>query len=106
MHKYRLWGKERRQNLEVKRISQLVGQFAMVGQLGLSLLMPLLLCLFGCYLLVSKLSVGAWVYIPGFILGLGSSMMTAYKVYLSVVHKEEKKKIKRNPNEVYFSKHI
>ena len=92
--------------MEVKRISQLVGQFAMVGQLGLSLLMPLLLCLFGCYLLVSKLSVGAWVYIPGFILGLGSSMMTAYKVYLSVVHKEEKKKIKRNPNEVYFSKHI
>jgi hypothetical protein len=92
--------------LEVKRISQLASQFAMVGQLGLSLLMPLLLCLFGCYLLVSKLSVGAWVYIPGFILGLGSSMMTAYKVYLSVVHKEEKKKIKRNPNEVYFSKHI
>ena len=92
--------------MEVKRISQLAGQFAMVGQLGLSLLMPLLLCLFGCYLLVSKLSVGAWVYIPGFILGLGSSMMTAYKVYLSVVHKEEKKKIKRNPNEVYFSKHI
>ncbi len=92
--------------MEVKRISQLASQFAMVGQLGLSLLMPLLLCLFGCYLLVSKLSVGAWVYIPGFILGLGSSMMTAYKVYLSVVHKEEKKKIKRNPNEVYFSKHI
>ncbi len=92
--------------MEVKRISQLASKFAMVGQLGLSLLMPLLLCLFGCYLLVSKLSVGAWVYIPGFILGLGSSMMTAYKVYLSVVHKEEKKKIKRNPNEVYFSKHI
>ncbi len=92
--------------MEVKRISQLASQFAMVGQLGLSLLMPLLLCLFGCYVLVSKLSVGAWVYIPGFILGLGSSMMTAYKVYLSVVHKEEKKKIKRNPNEVYFSKHI
>ena len=33
-------------------------------------------------------------------------MTTAYKVYLSVVQKEEKKKIKRNPNEVYFSKHI
>ena len=92
--------------MEVRNVSKLIGQFAMVGQLGLSLLMPLLMCLFACYLLVSKLSLPVWIYIPGFILGLGASMTTAYKVYLSVVHKEEKKKIKRNPNEVYFSKHI
>ena len=92
--------------MEVRNVSKLIGQFAMVGQLGLSLLMPLLMCLFACYLLVSKLSLSVWIYIPGFILGLGASMTTAYKVYLSVVQKEEKKKIKRNPNEVYFSKHI
>ena len=92
--------------IEVRNVSKLIGQFAMVGQLGLSLLMPLLMCLFPCYLLVSKLSLPVWIYIPGFILGLGASMTTAYKVYLSVVQKEEKKKIKRNPNEVYFSKHI
>ncbi|WP_242835960.1 AtpZ/AtpI family protein [Butyrivibrio sp. FCS014] len=93
-------------NMEVRSVSKLIGQFAMVGQLGLSLLMPLLMCLFACYLLVTKLSVGVWVYIPGFILGLGASWMTAYKVYLSVVHKEDKKKLKRDPNEVNFSKHI
>ena len=92
--------------MEVRNVSKLIGQFAMVGQLGLSLLMPRLMCLFACYLLVSKLSLPVWIYIPGFILGLGASMTTAYKVYLSVVQKEEKKKIKRNPNEVYFSKHI
>ena len=92
--------------MEVRNVSKLIGQFAMVGQLGLSLLMPLLMCLFACYLLVSKLSLPVWIYIPGFILGLGASMTTAYKVYLSVVQKEDKKKIKRNPNEVYFSKHI
>lgn len=92
--------------MEVRNVSKLIGQFAMVGQLGLSLLMPLLMCLFACYLLVSKLSLPVWIYIPGFILGLGASMTTAYKVYLSVVQKEEKKRIKRNPNEVYFSKHI
>ena len=92
--------------MEIRKASQLIGQFAMVGQLGLSLLMPLLLCLLGCYLLCTKLSVGAWIYIPGFILGLGSSMMTAYKVYLSVVRREEKKKKERNPNEVYFNKHF
>jgi hypothetical protein len=92
--------------MQLRDASRLIGQFAMVGQLGLSLLMPLLMCLFACYLLVTKLHTPAWVYIPGFILGLGASMMTAYKVYLSVVHKEEKKKIKRNPNEVNISKHI
>ncbi|WP_242838200.1 AtpZ/AtpI family protein [Butyrivibrio proteoclasticus] len=92
--------------MQMREISKLLGQFAMVGQLGLSLLMPLLLCLLACYLLVTKLSVGAWVYIPGFILGLGGSMTTAYKVYLSVVHREEKKKKERDPNEVYFNKHI
>ncbi|MCR5671965.1 MAG: AtpZ/AtpI family protein [Butyrivibrio sp.] len=92
--------------MEVRQMSKLIGQFAMVGQLGLSLLMPLLMCLFVCYLLVTKLSLGAWVYIPGFILGLGASMTTAYKVYLSVVHREEKKKIKKGPNEVYFNKHM
>ena len=92
--------------MEVRNVSKLIGQFAMVGQLGLSLLMPLLMCLFACYLLVSKLALPVWIYIPGIILGLGASMTTAYKVYLSVVRKEEKKKIKRNPNEVYFSKHI
>ena len=92
--------------MEVRNVSKLIGQFAMVGQLGLSLLMPLLMCLFACYLLVSKVSAPVWIYIPGFILGLGASMTTAYMVYLSVVQKEEKKKIKRNPNEVYFSKHI
>ncbi|MCR5404164.1 MAG: AtpZ/AtpI family protein [Butyrivibrio sp.] len=92
--------------MEVRNVSRLFAQFAMVGQLGLSLLMPLLICLFACFLLVSKLSVGAWVYIPGFVLGLGSSAMTAYKVYLSVMKKEEKKKLQRGPDEVSFSKHI
>ncbi|RKM55332.1 ATPase F0F1 [Butyrivibrio sp. X503] len=89
----------------MKRMSEIFGQLAMVGQLGLSLLMPLLMCLFACYLLCSKLSVGAWVYIPGFIMGLGGSMMTAYKVYLAVLKKESKKKSRSN-NEISFNKHI
>lgn len=98
--------KENAHHMQVKELSKILGQFAMVGQLGLSLLMPLLLCLLGCYLLCTRLSVGAWIYIPGFILGLGGSMTTAYKVYLSVIHREDKKKKEKNPNEVYFNKHI
>ena len=91
--------------MQMKRMSEIFGQLAMIGQLGLSLIMPLLMCLFACYLLCSKLSVGAWVYIPGFILGLGGSMMTAYKVYLAVLKKESKKKSRSN-NEISFNKHI
>ena len=90
--------------MDFRNMSKIIGQFAMVGQLGLSLLMPLLLCLFVCYLLCIWLSVGVWVYIPGFILGLGGSITTAYKVYLSVIHREEKKK--KDNNEVYFNRHI
>jgi hypothetical protein len=92
--------------MDMKRMSKLAGQFVMVGQLGLSLIMPLLICLFICYLITTRLGVGGWVYIPGFIMGLGSSWMTAYKVYLSVTKSEEKKKLKRGKDEVYFNKHI
>ena len=62
----------------------------MVGQLGLSLVMPVLMCLAVCYLLTSNLGCGAWIYIPGFILGLGASFMTAYKVYLSEERRNRK----------------
>ncbi|SDB14890.1 MULTISPECIES: AtpZ/AtpI family protein [unclassified Butyrivibrio] len=84
--------------------SKLMTQFAMVGQLGLSLVTPLLICIFVCYLLTTKLGVGGWVYIIGFFFGLGGSAMTAYKVYLEVDKKNEKKK--RPDNEVSFNKHI
>ena len=63
----------------------------MIGQLGLSLLMPLLLCLGGCYLLTSRLGIGIWIYFPGFIFGLGGSFMTAYKLWQSVIAKEKKR---------------
>ena len=86
-----------------------LSQFVMVGQLGLSLIMPLLLCLFICWFMSSRLSVGSWVFIPGFFFGLGGSMMTAWKVYLSVTRKQEKEKEKRTGkgrNEVSFSRHL
>jgi hypothetical protein len=92
--------------MQAKRMSEIISQFAMVGQLGLSLLMPLLMCLFVCYLLCARLSVGAWVYIPGFILGLGGSMTTAYKVYLAVIHREEKKRKEKSNAEISFNRHI
>ena len=69
----------------------------MLGQLGLSLMMPLLMCLGACYLLTSKAGLGLWIYFPGFIFGLGASVMTAYKFWQSVSEKERKKGEKEPP---------
>ena len=71
---------------DLNRISQ---RLVLIGQLGLSLLMPLLICLGACYLLVTRLGLGMWIYLPGFIFGLGGSFMTAYKFGLSVIRKAE-----------------
>ena len=62
-------------------------RLVMIGQLGLSLLMPLLLCLGACYLLTTRLGLGLWIYLPGFLFGLGGSFMTAYKLWISVSRK-------------------
>ena len=58
---------------------KMLNNLALVGQFGLSLMMPVIMCVFVCYFLCSKGIAGEWVYIPGFILGLGASFMTAYK---------------------------
>ena len=74
----------------MKDWSRILRNLTMISQLGLSLLMPLLLCMFGCYLLNTRAGLPGWIYIPGMILGLGSSGMTAYKTYLAVMHREKK----------------
>lgn len=60
--------------------------------MGISLAAPLLLCLFLCSWLNSRFMIGGWIYIPGFIMGLGGSFMTAYKLYLAIMKTQKKKK--------------
>ncbi|MBE5999295.1 MAG: AtpZ/AtpI family protein [Eubacteriales bacterium] len=84
--------------------NEILPHLTLLGQLGLSLATPVLLCLGGCYLAVTKLHAPLWVYLPGMILGLGASFMTAYKVYLSVTGKE--KKPRRGENERSFNRHF
>lgn len=47
-----------------------------VAQLGVSIIMPLLLCLALCWWLVNSLHWGGWVYVPGILLGLGGGGVT------------------------------
>ena len=56
-----------------------------LSQFGLSLAAPLLICLFVCSWLVRRFSVGAWIFVPGLILGLGASGCTAWKFFRSVM---------------------
>lgn len=82
--------------------NHIVRNITLVGQLGLSLVMPLLLSIGACYYLISHYSLGIWIYIPGFVMGLGASFMTAYKVYLSVTSKEAP----RRHRDIGFNKHL
>ncbi|MGN0372531.1 MAG: AtpZ/AtpI family protein [Enterocloster sp.] len=82
--------------------SQVLKQLTWLSQMGLSLAAPLLLCLFLCSWLTSRFSIGGWIYIPGFFFGLGSSFMTAYKIYLVIMKDEHKKK---RPVDTAFNEH-
>lgn len=76
----------------MNRWTPVMKQLTLVSQMGISLVMPLLICLLLCSWMTNRLGVGGWVYVPGFILGLGSSGMTAYKFYKSIMKQEKKRK--------------
>jgi preprotein translocase subunit SecF len=90
--------------VKVKKYADVFRHLTMVTQFGISLLTPTVFCLLICWWIISKTGVGEWIYIIGFIFGLGSSFMVAYKLYLSVMSKEEKQKEKRKT--VSFNKHM
>ena len=78
-----------------KQLSEIARQLTWLGQLGLSLIMPLLLAIGACVLLNNRFDIGGWIFIPGFILGIGASFMTAYKFYLSETASSKKDAAKR-----------
>lgn len=61
-----------------------------LGQIGLSVVVPILFCVLICYWLTTK-GVGMWVYIPGFFFGLGGAAASAMKLYRMHKKEEEKK---------------
>ena len=89
----------------MKQLKEVYQNIFMLSQLGLSFIMPLLLCLALCWFFVDRTGVGGWVYIPGFFFGLGGSFTTAYKFYLAVTKKEEKNE-KTKKKKVSFNKHL
>ena len=84
--------------------NEILAQLTMLGQLGLSLAMPILMCLGACYMMCTRLNAPLWIYLPGMILGIGASFMTAYKVYLAVTKREKRKP--RDPDERAYNRHM
>lgn len=86
----------------MNNLKYIIRQLSLLTQLGLSLVVPILLCLFLCWFLNDRFDIGGWIYIPGFIMGLGSSFMTAYKFYLFESKKTKKDDAKKK---VSFNRH-
>lgn len=82
----------------MKNWNSVFRQLSMLSQMGISLMMPLLLCLAGSYWLNTRFHVGAWIYLPGVFFGLGGSFATAYKIYQSIMKEQEQKKEDRCPS--------
>ncbi len=83
-------------------LREIVKQVALISQFGLSIMVPILICLGLCWFLTVNKGVGMWIFIPGFIFGFGASFMTVYKFYLaesSKGKKEEKKTVSFNRHE-------
>lgn len=74
----------------MKRWTKALGNISMLTQLGLSLIMPVLLCIALCYYLTTHFALPGWIFIPGIFFGLGGSFATAYRFYRMIM-KDEKK---------------
>lgn len=79
-------------NEKRKYWANVLKQVSWLSQLGLSIIMPMLICVLICAFLTLKFDIGEWIFIPGFILGLGASFTTGYKFYVSESKKSEKDK--------------
>ena len=86
----------------MKNLSEIMKHISMLGQLGLTIIIPIILYCLICWLLTDKAGVGEWVFIPGLIFGIGASFMSGYKFYISETKKADKDKDK---NKVSYNKH-
>ena len=84
----------------MKQWSEIVKNLTLLTQLGLSIISPVLLCLFVCLLLMKHLGVGGWVFVPGFFFGLGGAAVSAVRfagLMTDLDRKQEKKSGRRRP---------
>ena len=89
----------------MKDLGKVLQNLVYVGQLGLDLIMPVLLCLGGAWYLDTHLGTGLGIYFVALPLGLAAGGMTFWKFYQRVVMKGYKRK-RGKPEKISFSRHI
>ncbi|MGN0975249.1 MAG: AtpZ/AtpI family protein [Gemmiger sp.] len=88
--------------MEPKGWYRLLEDVLWLTQLGLSLLLPLVVCLWGCSWLTAHTGVGGWIYVPGFVVGLGCGAATFRNFARMMMKRAEKNKSGRPAG---FNKH-
>jgi len=73
-------------------------------QLGISLLMPLALCMLLCFWLMQRFGVGPWVFIPGILLGIGSGAVSLHSFYRMIMRRQDNEIPKKSA--VRFNRHL
>lgn len=64
---------------------------ALLTQLGISIAAPPLLCLYVASWLRNRYSLGGWILAVGLIIGLGGGVMSAWKFWLMIQKRYQKK---------------
>lgn len=76
-----------------KKIYNSLKYMSMISQLGISVIAPAIVCIWGAIWLKSKFNLGDWVVLVGIFLGLASgicSFINYMKMFLRDVEKEQK----------------
>ena len=88
---------------------KLLENLVWLTQLGLSMMMPLLLCLGGCWWLTNHTAVGGWIYAPGVFFGIaaGAVSFRQFSRYMLRKIKKDNPSVQERPKKppVSFNKH-
>ena len=68
----------------MKKWTELLRLLSLLTQLGLSVIVPLLLCLFGALYLQNRFGLGGWIVAVGVLLGLGGAAASLRSVLRSL----------------------
>lgn len=102
--------KRRKKGQNMKKWTGMLTNLTMLTQFGLSLVTPLFLCLALCWWLCDRCSMGTWIYLPGFIFGIGGGAMTAWKFgRAALLHQKRIEEVpdgKKKKKKVSFNRHI
>ena len=99
---YKIFAAGRREEPVVKGIYRVLEDIVWLTQLGLNMLLPLVLCLMGCWWVVNHWNWPLWIYLPGIGLGLASGAQNFWvfaKEHLNRAQKDQNHRVGFNSHQ-------